>query len=135
MSYKNTFIKVAPDCPVTKAVVPESKREKKPIHQIHYEMLSNNPYKYTHEALIFEADVQHKGIAPENIEAHRKAFFQKKHPCLRASQLPKKYGWGIHYDAEGKIALYGMETEAYQKFSQSDLQILYAMRSSRKKPS
>ncbi|WP_281279667.1 DUF6157 family protein [Paenibacillus lentus] len=47
------------------------------------------------------------------------ALFSKAHACLRASQFPKKYGFGIHYDAEGRIAIYGMETPEYERFVQS----------------
>ncbi|WP_342481620.1 DUF6157 family protein [Paenibacillus sp. FSL L8-0340] len=34
------------------------------------------------------------------------ALFSKSNPCLRASMLSKRYGWGMHFNDEGKIALY-----------------------------
>ncbi|MGN7760701.1 DUF6157 family protein [Paenibacillus sp. 22594] len=31
--------------------------------------------------------------------------------------MPKRYGWGIHYNREGKIALYGKESPEYDHFT------------------
>ncbi|MCM3342467.1 DUF6157 family protein [Paenibacillus sp. MER TA 81-3] len=139
MSYTDTFIRVASDCPVTSSTVPESKKATKPIHVLQYELLSQHPYHYTHEDLIFEVHIRHKGIDAQVIrlrgEELRAELFSKPHPCLRASMLPKKFGWGIHYDAEGKIAIYGMESVEYQRFLQTDdgsVKLLPAMRNSRK---
>ncbi|MEI7025361.1 DUF6157 family protein [Paenibacillus sp. y28] len=38
-------------------------------------------------------------------------FFSKPKACLRTSPLVKKYGWGLGFDAAGKIALLGADTE------------------------
>ncbi|WP_298711512.1 DUF6157 family protein [Micrococcus sp. 2A] len=35
----------------------------------------------------------------------REAFFAKSQACLRASPLGKRHGWGLHHDAEGRVAL------------------------------
>jgi hypothetical protein len=58
---------------------------------------------------------------------------------LRASDLGKKYGWGIHSDHEGHVALYGVETAEYRRFvsgeavaeSGTAVDVKKAMRSSR----
>jgi hypothetical protein len=39
----------------------------------------------------------------------------KGHPHLRVSALPKRYGWGIHNNAEGKIALIAVESPEYKQ--------------------
>ncbi|WP_340084398.1 DUF6157 family protein [Siminovitchia sp. FSL H7-0308] len=45
----------------------------------------------------------------------------------------KKYGWGIHYDEQGKIALYGVNSEAYNRFLDlENITLLKGMRSKRK---
>lgn len=44
------------------------------------------------------------------------ANFSKGQACLRASPLTKRYGWGIHSNEEGKIAIYGADTEEYRQF-------------------
>lgn len=139
MSYQNAFIQIATDCPVSSGVVPVAKGDSKPMHLIQYELLTQNPYKYTHEDLIYEVHIRHKAFSQEDIESHgdliRAELFQKKHPCLRASMLPKRYGWGVHYNEEGKIAIYGKQTPEYQRFSartEEGFTILPAMRNSRK---
>jgi hypothetical protein len=53
MSYTDTFIKVADDCPVTQSEVPVSRNDKKPMHVIQYELLTERPYHYNHQELTF----------------------------------------------------------------------------------
>lgn len=138
--WTNMVVVVAPDCPVYEGVEPVSKRDSKPAHVIQYELLSENPYRYTFEEQLFEVFLRHKGypadMAVEEREQIREELLSKSHPCMRASMLPKKYGWGVHYNAEGKIALYGMETEAYQNLldeaKRGGLELQVGMRSSRK---
>lgn len=135
MSHQNTFITVAPDCPVEQAKVPVSKKVKKPIHLIQYELLQDNPYQFTHQELVFTVYLIKEGIEcasdDEKADVWNK-LFSKGHPCLRASALTKKYGFGAHYDQDGKIALYPMEGERYQTFITDDsIKKLAAMRSKR----
>ncbi|MBW4841004.1 MAG: hypothetical protein KZY74_16565 [Paenibacillaceae bacterium] len=137
MSYKNTFIRVSTDCPTDHAIVPVSTRPAKPVHLIQYELLSQAPYRYNHEELLFEVHIRHKQVPKEVVQERRQELweelFSKPHPCLRASALPKKYGWGVHYDEQWKIAIYGMDSPDYQRFTAStDVQLLNAMRNSRK---
>lgn len=118
MSYKNTLIKVAEDCPITQSEIPVSHQEKISMHVFQYELLSKHPYKLGHEELIFETHLRQNGI-PDDIsdaeaDAIREKLFSKGHPCMRASALTKRYGFGAHYDEEGKIALYPMESQEYQ---------------------
>lgn len=141
MSYRNTFIQVSADCPVEVGIVPTMKKESKTAHLIQYELLSEHPYKYTQGELIYEVHLQHKQIPSSEIESRgaeiRQELFAKNHPCLRASNLPKKFGWGVHYNEEGKIAIYPMESEAYQQFVEAGARgengstLLAAMRNSR----
>lgn len=137
MSYKNTFIKVAEDCPIIKSEIPVSKRSLVPIHVYQYELLSKYPYKLGHEELIFEVYLKQHGL-PEDIsdseaEEIREKLFSKGHPCMRASALTKRYGFGAHYDEDGKIALYPMESEEYRSFMKnSGVEKIAAMRRTRK---
>jgi hypothetical protein len=138
--WTNMFVEVAQDCPVYEGVEPVSKRESKPAHVIQYELLSEHPYRYTFEEQLFEVFLRHKDypadMSIEERERVREVLLSKNHPCMRASMLPKKYGWGVHYNADGRIALYGMETEAYQNLldeaKRGGLELQPAMRSSRK---
>ena len=52
-----------------------------------------------------------KGSRPKE----REAFLSKGHPHLRVSPLPKRYGWGIHNDADGKVALVAIDSAKYQR--------------------
>ncbi|WP_054939991.1 DUF6157 family protein [Paenibacillus ihuae] len=138
MSYINTFIRVSADCPVETGVVPVTSRPLPPAHVIQYELLAGAPYKYTHEELLYEIHMRHKQIPEEERTARKNEIwaelFSKKHPCLRASMLPKRFGWGIHYNEDGKIALYAKESPEYNQFisrTGDGLTLLIAMRSNR----
>jgi hypothetical protein len=137
MSYTDTFIQVAEDCPVTTSEIPVPRGKTRPIHLIQYELLTRQPYHYDHEELVFAVHVRRQGIPEAEVQAHKdelwNELFQKGHPCLRASSLTKRYGWGAHYNENGKIALYGMESDEYQKFVADDtIKLLKAMRNKRK---
>ncbi|MDR0766998.1 MAG: DUF6157 family protein [Methanosarcinales archaeon] len=104
-NYKDTFIEVAEDCPAKTAEIPPLK-EPKSAARLEYEMLIGNPYRYTSDDMIYEIKGKSKGVS-------REAFFSKGQPCLRASALTKRYGWGIHSDKDGKIAIYAVESQDY----------------------
>ena len=124
-NYVDTFIEVAEDCPVQAAEIPPSKVPPSAA-RMEYEMLIDHPYRYTSDDVLYETRGKPKGISRED-------FFSKGQPCFRASALPKRYGWGVHSDQNGKIALYALGSEAYQRLvSQEDIQRLRAMRSGKK---
>ncbi len=136
MNYFETFIQVAPDCPAKAAVVPAARGEKKSIAVLESELLSGKPYYYTQEELQFEVHLRHKGISASELKSRRNElwaeFFSKPHACLRASSLPKKYGFGIHFDAQGKIGIYAVESKVYQQYAQNKgIKQLVAMRGRR----
>ena len=137
MNYHDTFIRVAPDCPVSEAVVPTGRREEKSIPQVEYELLAGNPYTFTQEELLFAVHVQRQGIGKGELKARRAAlweeFFGKPRACLRASVLPKRYGWGLHFDAAGRIALVAVESKEYRALAEGRgvATVLTAMRNKR----
>lgn len=136
MVYTDTLIQIAPDSAVTNSVMPVAKGDKKTIHLIQYELLSQHPYQLTHEDLVYEVYVRQKGLSDDELAARgveiRAELLSKEHPCLRASALTKKYGWGAHYNSEGKIALYPVESSEYQQFCEDGAtKLLKAMRSKR----
>ncbi len=116
MNEYDTFIQIAEDCPVSEAVIPKAKSESKTIPVIQYEMLSNHPYRYTQEDVLFEVFAERNHISETEREAAREKFFSKGQPCLRTSSFGKRYGWGIHHDAEGKVAIYAVESDEYLRF-------------------
>ena len=96
-------------------------------------MISEAPYALTQEDVLWEGHVSHKGLQNEEVTPEaREAFFSKERACLRASALPKRYGWGLHFDDEGRVKLYGVETEGYGRLAASEvLKVVDAMRSKR----
>ncbi|MBW7475451.1 hypothetical protein K0T92_11885 [Paenibacillus oenotherae] len=139
-NYYNTFITIASDCPADYGMIPLDKKTGKTKPGIEYELVANHPYEYTQEELLFEVHVRHKEITAEELAERgtqlKDEFFQKPQACLRASMLPKKYGWGIHFNQDGKMALVPMESADYMHFVEGDngdLKLLPAMRNSKKK--
>jgi hypothetical protein len=136
MSYTDTLIKVAEDCPVATSEIPVPKKNGVPAHVIQYELLKNNPYQYNHEALTYEVYIRQKEIPASTLQTDtekiKQELFSKGHPCMRASALTKRYGWGAHYDAEGKIAIYPQESENYKALLDApEIKKVPAMRSKR----
>ncbi len=123
---------VADDCPAAAGEVPPMKGDKKSVANIQFEMIQNHPYQFTSDDVVFQVYAERNDLTEGERNEAREIFFSKGQPCLRASPLTKRYGWGIHHDAHGKIALYGCEGEAYEKFaSNKNLKIVKAMKSSR----
>ncbi|MBL8130323.1 MAG: hypothetical protein JNL42_00590 [Anaerolineae bacterium] len=136
-NYQNTFITAAPDSPVDHSVVPAMRGESAPAHLIVHELLSAHPYTFSGDELLFQTHVRRLGLSQDEIAARRDelwhGLFSKPQACLRASALAKKYGWGFHFDAQGRIALYAMESDFYRAMSggANGVTVLAAMRSKR----
>jgi hypothetical protein len=134
-NYQNSFIEIADDCPAEKGEIPPAKKAGKTIAYIQYDMLHNNPYKYTSDEILFQCYVIKQEIQKNDLTKLREQFFSKGQACFRASPLTKVYGWGIHYDDEEKMALYGCETKEYKTFSRDKkLKSLKAVRSKNNTP-
>lgn len=132
MNYYDTFIEVADDCPVSVAEVPQAKGGVKTVPLMQYEMIAKHPYKYRQEDVLFDVFAERNNIPESARAAERKNFFAKDQPCLRSSSLGKRYGWGIHNDHNGKVALYAVESKEYKNFKDDkSLKHLKAMRSNR----
>jgi len=111
----NTFVTVAEDCPVRQGVTPPARDGEPTLARLHYDLLNAHPYEYDLDALNFEVWRRRNHIAEADAEQHREAFFSKGHPCMRASPLTKQYGFGAHYNAAGRIAIYPVDSVAYGK--------------------
>lgn len=132
-NYYDVFIEVAMDCPNEKGVVPPIRGDKRSIANIEFDLLINAPYRFTSDEVLFEVYARRNDLGTFMREKERTHFFSKGKPCFRASPLTKTYGWGVHCNANGKMAIYGCETEAYAKFiDDENLQKIKAIRSKRK---
>jgi hypothetical protein len=131
-NYLNTFIEVADDCPATIGEIPPTKGDSKTVANIQFEMINKNPYKYTSDDVLFQVFALKNDLTESELEKAREQFFSKGQPCFRASPLTKRYGWGVHNDKDGKIALFGLQSEEYQKLTKNnELKVVKAMKSSK----
>ncbi|MFJ4254718.1 DUF6157 family protein [Microbacterium sp. NPDC090003] len=110
-NYIDTFIEVAEDCPTEHAVEPPA-TENPTIAALHYRLIAERPYARTSDDVVFETFALRAGIAVDDA-AERALFFSVGRPCLRSSPLGKRYGWGLHHDDQGRVALVARESEEY----------------------
>jgi Family of unknown function (DUF6157) len=120
MNYVDTFIAVAQDCAATRGVVPEPRNGRRTVAILQYEMIAEAPYTLTQEDVLFETWLRGSdtGALDDAERARLRAeFFVKPRACLRASPLPKQYGWGLHFDDEGRVALYSVDSAEYRRLA------------------
>jgi hypothetical protein len=131
-NYIDTFIQIADDCPTTVGETPPVKADAKTVANMQFDMINKHPYKYTSDEVLFTIFTERNDISKSEIKNAQALFFSKGQACLRASPLTKRYGWGIHHNGEGKVALYGSETKEYKKLSlDKNIKIVKAMKSSK----
>ncbi len=132
-NYSDTFIAIADDSAATMGVPPPENEANPSVASRTWRMISEQPYVHTSDDVIFSVWADRQGIPEHERGVAREAFFAKGRACLRASDLGKKYGWGIHHDREWRVAVYGRETEEYQAMAaDGELTVLKAMRSTRR---
>ena len=130
--YSDTFIEIADDSTAVQGVPPPEKEDNPSVASRTWRMIFEQPYAHTSDDVIFSVWADRQGIPASNRAAAREEFFSNGRACLRAPDLGKKYGWGIHYNEDGRVAAYGRETDAYRAFAEAgELKVLKAMRSSR----
>lgn len=82
MSYKNTLITISEDSKAVAAVVPSLRNGKPTIASIEYDLIKNNPYKYTQEDVQFKTYLIKNQIEEENVDELREQFFQNQKHAL-----------------------------------------------------
>jgi hypothetical protein len=129
INYRHAFITVSPDTAATCGTAPARAGS---VAQLQHALLSERPYGLTSEELLFEVHARRGGVAEADRAAAWAAFFARPQACLRASPLVKSFGWGLHHDGEGRVALYGVESADYAALSRrADLKVVAGMRSRR----
>jgi len=119
-NYHRTLIEVAEDCPVNAGTIPTDSRNKKTIASLQFDLIYSSPFKYNSDQVLFTVYAFRKGLNDDEMEDERIRFLSKGQPCFRSSPLPKIYGWGVYSNSEGKIALFGKESAAYQNLLLDD---------------
>jgi hypothetical protein len=128
-NYFRTFITASPDSKAVSGIVPSKAGS---IASLQHALLLEQLYAFTSDELLFEVHVRRNGIAQTDRDHERALFFARSHACLRASPLVKQFGWGLHHDEDGKVAAYGVGTDAYRELAtRPDLKIVAGMRSRR----
>jgi hypothetical protein len=136
-NYFDTFIQVAPDSTADGATVPPE-RATPSVSELTFRAIAEAPYAHTSDDVIFGVWADRKGIPEADRSAAREEFFSKGQPCLRSSDLGKRYGWGVHSDADGRVALVPLGTVEYDALSSGTapdgtaVTVTKAMRSTRK---
>lgn len=131
-NYINTFIEVAEDCPAASGEIPPQKRTTRTIANIQFDLLNRNPYKLTSDDVVFQTYAEKNDIPKSEWKKARETFFSKGQPCMRCSPLTKRYGWGVHNDKDGKLALVANGSAEYKKLvKDKTLKTVKAMRSSK----
>lgn len=131
-NYTDTFITSSEDSPAMAGEIPPFNPEKKSVAWMQYEILNENPYRFTSDDVLFQVYAERNQIPEGEWGEARVQFFSKGQPCFRASPLTKRYGWGIHNNSEGRVALFGRETDEYRSFElDPGLKVVKAVRSKR----
>jgi hypothetical protein len=82
---------------------------------IEYELIAGEPYALTEEDVAFRTRVLMRDIPEADWPAERERFLSQEKPRLRVSALAKRYGWCIHLDSHGRVALVPVESTEYQR--------------------
>lgn len=129
-NYYNTLITIAKDSPTTTSVVPDLTKSSVAAQQ--YDWISNEPYVLTSDDVIFRRAAEKESITENDRANAQQEYFQKGRACLRTSPLAKQYGWGIHSDENGNIALIAAESPEYARLlANDDIKKVEAMKKSR----
>ena len=114
----DTFIRVAEDCPARSGEEPQPRGGNPTVATLQYAMLAGSPYKYTSDDVVFATSAPGRARDAKATKTARslarEAFFAKGQACMRASPLGKRFGWGVHADSEGRIAIYAVDSKRYQ---------------------
>jgi hypothetical protein len=129
-NYTDTFIEIAEDSHAKAGEVPPLNGTEKTMANIQFEMIYDHPYQYTSDDVLFHCYATKNNIPKSELKSAREQFFSKGQPCFRASPLTKRYGFGVHSNKNGKIAIYACESAEYKKFlKDKSLTVVKAMKS------
>jgi hypothetical protein len=132
----DTFIRVAEDCPARSGEKPQPRGAGATVATLQYQMIAGSPYTYTSDDVVFATSAPGRALDAKATKKARslarETFFSKGQACMRASPLGKRFGWGVHADAEGRVAIHAVDSKRYQALAaDSKLTQVRAMRSKR----
>jgi Family of unknown function (DUF6157) len=132
----DTFIQVAEDCPARTGEEPPPRAGNPTVAGLQYTMIADAPYKFTSDDVVFATSAPGRQFGAKATKKERSLardeFFSKGQACMRASGLGKRFGWGVHADADGRIAIYAVDSKRYQALAKdAGIKQVRAMRSKR----
>lgn len=107
----NTLIIPSEDCPASESIIPVGKNKKNTIPVDWYENLISNAYKYTEREFRELIYFKIRGDSTNKIDDYDS----------RRSLLCKKYGWGIHIDGLGRLALCARGSKQFKELTSDPL--------------
>lgn len=111
VDYTDTFITVAPDSTAVTGTQPPGDT----VAALTYRMIAEHPYELRSSDVIFGVWAIRQGVPANGRDAAWSDFYAKPRACLRSSDLGKKWGWGIHADQEGRVAVHAIASPDYQQ--------------------
>jgi hypothetical protein len=109
---REELIEMASDSTAVRGEVPPDNGMRKTIPRISYEVLADNPYRFDEREFYHEVHIVRCGRPNLKIENYN----------IKRLALVKRYGWGIHRNAGGKLALVACESSRYKEL-QADPQV------------
>lgn len=94
------LIKISDDSPTEKSLKPENENT---VEYIKFEVLIDNPYKYTEKEFFKEVQFNRRGKKHLKIETY----------SLKRLGLAKRFGWGVDINKAKKIAIIPCESKEY----------------------
>lgn len=118
------IVLVAEDCPVDIATAPAGRGTGPTVAQVQHELVSADPYVFTEDDVLFESwwrRQEGSASASEDERARIRAeYLGRPRPCLRASPLPSRWGWGLVFDDQDRVALCPVESPEYAALAAGD---------------
>ena len=118
------IVVVALDCPTDEAVAPPPGRRGPSVAEVQHAMLTAEPFRWTENEVLFESWWRRQDVATTASDAEkeqaRALWSQGSRPCLRASPLPQRYGWGLLFDEDDRVALCAVESDEYRSLASGE---------------
>ncbi len=114
INYVRTFISVSPDCPARRGTPPPRPGS---VAALQFTLLSRQPYRHTSDDLAVAVTAARRNIPMAEEDRLRRTLLAGPLPCLRRSDLVQRFGWGLHHDARGRVALFGREGADYERLA------------------
>ena len=132
------IVLVAEDSAAQAATPPPPGRAGPSVAQVQYQLLLAEPFRWTENDVLFESwwrrqDAAESASATEKEQA-RAEYLARPRPCLRASPLPMRYGWGLVFDDGDRVALCPVESPEYRALAAGagDVEVQKSFRSRRR---